>query len=114
MRQARTAIDVYRHDIRPTLQGRQLFVRQQLEQFIIQYNVDPTAKELLVYIASKFPQAAFDLNTVRPRLTEMHEQGWVCHAGKRICRVTSRCVYTWGLSKPRPPSMGAVQKQLGF
>lgn len=105
MRQADTAKAVYHQDIEPTLHGRQLFVRQQLVAFLDQYKQEPTAKELLVFIASRFPQREFDLNSVRPRLTEMEEQGWVCHAGKRLCTVTNKRVYTWGPSTPKPPQL---------
>lgn len=113
-RQAETAIAVYRQDIQPTLQGRQLFVRQQLVAFIEHYQQEPTSKELLVFIASRFPQDEFDLNTVRPRLTEMHEQGWVCHAGKRDCSVTHKRVYTWGVATPRVPLPEPIPQRLQF
>jgi hypothetical protein len=114
MRQASTACTVYHHDILPTLHGRQLFVRNELVLFIQQYHVQPTAKELLVFIASRFQQAQFDLNTVRPRLTEMHEQGWVGHAGKRTCTVTKKTVYTWEPTTPRPPHVEPSPQRLQF
>lgn len=113
MKQAATAVACYR-ELQPSLHGRQLFVRQQLEAFIDHYKQEPTAKELLVFVASRFPQKDFDLNSVRPRLTEMHEQGWVCHAGKRLCTVTNKRVYTWGLSTPKPPALEPVPQRLNF
>lgn len=114
MRQARTAIDVYRRDIQPTLHGRQLFVREQLVAFTEIYQCDPTAKELLVFIASRFPQDQVDLNTVRPRLTEMFEQGWVGHGGKRSCTVTHKTVFTWRPTTPQPPAVDPVPQHFQF
>lgn len=104
MRQAETAAAVYHEDIVPTLHGRQLFVRQQLEAFIETYTETPTSSELLRFICAQFPHRSFDPNSVRPRLTEMHEQGWVRHADKRRCAVTGKRVFTWACATPRPPT----------
>ena|SRR5688572_18147981 len=114
MKQAETARTVYREDILPTLHGRQLFVRQQLEAFLAEYQQAPTAKELLVFIASRFPQREFDLNSVRPRLTEMCEQGWVGHGEKRLCSITGKRVWTWTLSTPKPPTLEPIPQRLEF
>jgi hypothetical protein len=113
-RQAETAVDVYRTDILPTLHGRQLFVRQELGLFITHYHTQPTAKELLVFIASRYPQNEFDLNTVRPRLTEMFEQGWVGHGAKRVCTITHKTVYTWEPTTPQPPLVEPIPQRLQF
>lgn len=114
MKQAQTAIVVYHEAIRPTLHGRQLFVRDQLERFCREYDYRPTAGELVRYVAAKFPHRLIDVNTIRPRLTEMHEQGWVSHAGKRICSVTGKRVYTWRVSAPQPPVREPQPQSLQF
>lgn len=109
MRQASTAAAVYHEDIQPTLHGRQLFVRQQLAAFIEKYADTPTASELLRFICASFPHRSFDPNSVRPRLTELHEQGWVRHANKRRCAVTAKRVYTWACATPQVPEPERVQ-----
>ena len=114
MRQARTAIDVYRQDIEPTLHGRQLFVREQLEQFIDHFHIEPTALELVRFVASQFPQRQIDVNTIRPRLFEMEQQGWVQHGPKRSCSVSAKTVYTWQLSRPQPPVIEPIPQRLNF
>ena len=84
--------------------GRQLWVREQLARFIEQYGYEPTALELLRFVAAGFDHPSqCDVNTVRPRLTELHDQGWVARADKRTCTVSNVRVYTWRLATPRPP-----------
>jgi hypothetical protein len=114
MKQASTAIAVYHESIEPTLQARQVFVREQLVQFIQQVGLHPTALELLRFIASQHPQHRFDANSVRPRLTEMHAQGWVEHSGKRTCAVTGKLVLTWRPSTPRVPLPDPIPQRLTF
>jgi Fe2+ or Zn2+ uptake regulation protein len=46
---------------------------------------------------------AFDLNSVRPRLTALYEKGSVRRLGKRACRITGKRVYTWQAIAGRPP-----------
>lgn len=114
MKQAATARAVYHADIVPTLHGRQLFVRQQLVSFIDRYGQDPTALELVRFIASQFPQRLIDVNTVRPRLHEMAEQGWVSASQKRRCSVSAKTVYTWRPSEPRVPLPEPIPQRLQF
>lgn len=114
MKQAKTAVDVYRADIEPTLHGRQLFVRQQLEAFIAEYSQAPTALELVRFVASKFPQRMVDVNTIRPRLFEMEQQGWVEHGEKRQCAISGKKVYTWEPSTPRVPLPEPIPQRLEF
>src|SRR6266850_743503 len=101
MRQAPTAIAAYR-DLEPTLRGRQRFVRALVATFRDEYDVWPTAKELLRFAVARYPEAQhFDPNSVRPRLFELHEQGWMEHGPKRRCSVTGKTVITWRSSTPR-------------
>lgn len=111
MRQVSTAIAVYHQDIQPSLHGRQLFVRQELDAFIQQYDQAPTALELLRFVASRHLERHFDPNSVRPRLTEMWEQGWVAHGSKRECSISGKTVFTWVLSKPRAPTLTEPEPQ---
>lgn len=104
MRQAQTAVYVYRQDVQPTLHGRQLFVRQHLVGFIERLRYSPTSLELVRYVASQYPQRLVDVNTIRPRLKEMADQGWVRHGEKRRCSISKKNVYTWEPSEPKPPA----------
>lgn len=111
MKQRDTARAVYR-EIEKTLHGRQLFVRQQLVWFIREFATHPTALELVRYIASQFPQRLIDVNTVRPRLHEMVEQGWVKASEKRLCSISQKRVYTWAPSEPRVPLPEPIAQRL--
>ncbi len=103
MKQADTARQVYHETIEPTLLGRQRFVRGELLQYVATHHTAPTAKELLRFVAARYPETEFDPNHVRPRLFELNEQGWVVKGMKRHCTVTGKCVYTWLPSTPTPP-----------
>lgn len=62
----------------------------------------PTAYELTD--AMQRAGVAFDLNSVRPRLTALHEKGHVRRCGKRACGVTGKRVYTWAVIAGHPPA----------
>lgn len=109
-RQAETAIAVYHGDIKPTLTFRQTFVRDELEAFIAAKHYGPTAIELLAFIQRKHGARAFDVNSVRPRLTEMTELGMVRHGVKRRCDISTKTVLTWLPSLPSRPQ----QQGFGF
>lgn len=111
MRQAATAIAVYRQDIEPTLHGRQLFVRFQLEQFIAKYAQAPTGLELVRFVASRYPHQHIDVNVIRPRLFEMEQQGWVRHGAKRVCSISGKRVWTWEPATPTPPVLREPEPQ---
>lgn len=113
MKQAPTAIAVY-HELEPTLGKRQIFIREQLEAFLVEYEQAPTALELLRFIAARFPLRQFDCNSVRPRLNEPEKFGWVAHGKKRLCTVTGKKVWTWTLSTPKPPTLEPVPQRLNF
>jgi hypothetical protein len=61
----------------------------------------PTAYELERQMARA--GNAFDLNSVRPRLTALHAKGCVRWAGKRKCTVTGKRAYTWQAVLGHPP-----------
>lgn len=114
MKQAATAAAVYRKDIEPTLDARQRFVRAYLQEYIELHREAPTGQELVRFIRMKCPHQLIDVNTVRPRCTEMEELGMVKHGNKRRCRISGKTVYTWELSTPRPPSSEPTPRRLEF
>lgn len=105
MNQAQTAITVYRDDIEPTAKRRQRFVREHLVSYLqsrprFPRPQFPTALELLAYIQKQYPDGRYDVNSVRPRLSELEAQGLVQHGEKRRCTVSGKVVYTWVPSTP--------------
>lgn len=114
MKQARTAIDVYHRDILPTLEARQLFVRQYLQDYIQSFRHAPTGLELVRFIREACPDQLIDVNTVRPRCTEMEAVGWVKHGPKRRCLVSGKNVWTWELSTPRVSLPEPIPQRLQF
>lgn len=109
MKQASTAIRHYHAEILPSLKRRQAFVRHQLVLFVEQRRFNPTAAELLAFVQATNP-GRFDVNNVRPRLTELEALGWVRHGVKRRCDITKALVMTWIPSMPTPPE----QQPLSF
>lgn len=92
------------HDVQATLGERQQFVRTQLAAFQARYDCWPTALELLRFIKATVPGCAqWDVNSVRPRLTEMKEQGDVTPGVKRICTASGKLAYTWRPAVPVAP-----------
>lgn len=102
-RQAETAIAAYR-DLEPVLNERQQQVRRLLAEFQAKYDCWPTALELLRYATATYAACRnFDVNSIRPRLFELHEQGYVAHGAKRKCVVSDKRVYTWVATRPVAP-----------
>ena len=54
----------------------------------------PTALELLAWARAR-GEVLFDVNSIRPRLTELVEANLVESAGKRPCAVSGALVHTW-------------------
>ena len=108
MRQAETAAAVYHQYIKPTLNERQQFVRQELAAFIKAGHYAPTALELLSFMNHRYQDRYFDVNSVRPRLHELEAMGSVRHGVKRCCDISGKKVLTWVLStgKPVPAQAG--------
>ena len=102
-RQPDTAIGAYR-DLEATLSDRQVVVRRLLREYRDRYDCWPTALELLRYaVATHAPGAQWDVNAIRPRLFELHEQGYAAHGVKRPCTLSGKRVYTWVAIEPVPP-----------
>lgn len=84
--------------------GRQAKVRALLREFRATYGTWPTANELLRFARTTHPEcAAWDVNSVRPRLTEMVVQGDVGELPYRRCAVTGKRVTAYiHVEKPLP------------
>lgn len=103
-RQPDTAIAA-RRAIEPTLTTRQAFIREQLGHYRTRYGCWPTGLELLRFITATVASCRhFDVNSVRPRLFELAEQGYVGHGVKRACAVSGKVVYTWVVTEPQAPA----------
>lgn len=102
MKQADTAIASYR-DLVPMLSERQSTVRGLLREFREQYGTWPTARELLRFATTTHVVCrGFDVNSIRPRLFELNEIGYVAKGPKRECAVSRKTVYTWLVTAPAP------------
>lgn len=109
-RQPETAINA-RRAIEPTLTTRQTFIREQLGHYRTRYGCWPTGLELLRFIVATVTSAGhFDVNSVRPRLFELEEQGYVGHGVKRTCAISGKVVYTWLVTEPKPPAYADLAK----
>ncbi len=101
--QAETAIAAYR-DLADVLNERQQLVRGLLREYHAAYDCWPTALELLRYATATYDTCrSFDVNSIRPRLFELHEQGYAGHGVKRPCAVSGKTVYTWVATQPVAP-----------
>lgn len=103
MRQAATAAIVYQ-EIAQTLSERQARVRQLLREFRGHFGAWPTANELLRFARTEHADCRlWDVNAVRPRLTEMVDQGDVATLPKRRCAVTKKLVFAYlPVERPAP------------
>jgi hypothetical protein len=82
------------------MKSQQARVLKGLDAWVVEHNGKlPTAYELTEYLVSG--DKAFDLNSVRPRLTELYSKGLVTHPDKRKCTVTGRSVYIWDVREHR-------------
>ncbi len=83
--------------IRKTLPMREAAVFEALELMVALRGPSlrpPTAYELLRYMQDR-RDGAFDLNSVRPRLTALKEKGLVENGDKVECTVTRKKAFTW-------------------
>lgn len=98
-----TAIAAYRA-VSETLSERQAFVRVLLREFRAAYGTWPTANELLRYARTTHEACRhWDVNSVRPRLSEMVVQGDVGTLPKRRCAVTGKVVSVFiTVDRPSP------------
>lgn len=58
----------------------------------------PTALELMEWARSQ-GERLFDANAIRPRLTELLDEGLVEATTKRPCRVSGRVAHTWRVTQ---------------
>ena len=80
--------------LEPSLAQRQQAVLVALDAYHRAWRTWPTARELLRFMVDRDPSVG-DINSVRPRLTELDDTGAVLKIGKRPCSVTGKTVYTW-------------------
>jgi len=109
-RQPSTAIAA-RRAIEDSLTARQVFIRTQLGLYRERYGCWPTGLELLRFIVATVPSCGyFDVNSVRPRLHELAEQGYVGHGVKRACAVSGKVVMTWVVTEPLAPAFADLSR----
>jgi hypothetical protein len=58
--------------------------------------VSPTALELLAWMRAR-GESAFDVNSIRPRITALVDAGLMTSRGKRRCGVSGKTVHIWGV-----------------
>jgi hypothetical protein len=58
----------------------------------------PTALELMEWARTK-GERLFDANVIRPRLTELFDEGIVETAGKRKCLISGRSAHVWRVTQ---------------
>lgn len=91
-----TSIEAFK-EVLETLGHRNRTVLVGLNNYIAKVQVCPTAYELFEWL--KLRGEVRDLNSVRPRLTNLCEMGMVVMTTKRKCTVTGKTVYAWRLPK---------------
>ena len=82
-----TSIEAYRHLNVGLLQARVLYALDTMPEI-------PTTYEVAKWMFKR--GLARDLNSVRPRFTELQKLGIVGKITKRKCGVTGNTAYTWG------------------
>lgn len=93
---ASTSVKAYR-ELSDTLPERERAVLIGLRRYWASHRQAPTSYEL--FESMKADGCAFDLNSVRPRLTALFQHGRVAREAKRMCRVTSKTAYTWAIKE---------------
>lgn len=92
-------------ELQPALAEKASRVVDSLNSYRTHHRIDPTSYELLQWMRIENP--ALDLNSVRPRLTELKDAGRVLTSGKRVCAVTLKRAYTWAAAPAREPASKA-------
>lgn len=95
-------------DLQPSLGHREQIVMDALRAWV---GEPPTSYELTKYLLKR--NQAFDLNSTRPRLSNLLDKGLVETRDKRTCAVTGRTSYTWALVT-RVPVPEPVAIELDF
>jgi hypothetical protein len=100
-RQRQTAREVYRQvrerDQARAAAGKETREAQALRLLAWHWNAtqqSPTARELFEWAKAK-GQRLDDINSIRPRLHALVEQGLVAPGAKRRCEVSGKTVHTW-------------------
>ena len=92
-----TSLEAY-DDLQATLQTRERAVLLGLETYHARRGEWPTAYELFQFMQQLHLGGVKDLNSVRPRLTSLKEQGRVLNElEKRRCRVFGKRALVWRL-----------------
>ena len=91
-----TSVDAYR-DLADTLPAREQAVLIGLRRHWASYRQAPTSYEL--FESMRADGCAFDLNSVRPRLTALWKKGRVIQQARRRCSVTGKTAYTWAINE---------------
>lgn len=102
-RQRQTAREVYKvrrgDDKRKKAAGEETRTGQVLRCLAAwwnRFNTSPTALELLNWMRER-GEPVFDVNSIRPRLKELVDQGLVEPRAKRQCIVSGQTVWTWAV-----------------
>ena len=90
-----TSLEAYR-GLENTLPAREQAVLIGLRRYAIVHGHAPTSYEL--FSDMRADGCAFDLNSVRPRLTSLFQHGRVTREGKRVCAITKKTAYTWAVT----------------
>lgn len=93
---ASTSLTAYR-DIQDSLPSREAAVLVGLRRYQAVHGRWPTSYEL--YRAMAAEGYAFDLNSVRPRLTALWGKGHVIQTARRRCTVTGKRAYVWAVDE---------------
>lgn len=91
------------HDqVAPTVARRERAVLVGLSRCYAMTQQWPTAYELFAFMADRKIGGVRDLNSVRPRLTSLKQQGKVSHPDeKRRCQITGKRALLWQLPERR-------------
>lgn len=87
------------------LRGREHTIWLALQRYRLHHVCDPTAYELFREMHAR--GEAFDVNSVRPRLTALKDRGLAETCGRRRCSVTGRTVHTW---REKPTDSQVVER----
>ena len=103
-RQRQTAREVYRvrreQDKADAAAGHETREGQVLRLLAAHWNAtqhSPTARELFVWAVNVRKESLDDINSIRPRISMLVDQGLVEPRAKRRCAVSGKTVTTWAI-----------------
>jgi len=88
-----TSRNVYKLD-RERLEGKRGQVLRILAAYFNEKQVSPTALELLNWSLAR-GEKFFDVNSLRPRLTELENAGLIATGPARKCAISGKVAHTW-------------------